>query len=94
MLLNIVILKNTDGQYMNSVVQLSQPAGKCVSVEGIKHCRRGEFRCTSGMCINGAWKCDGDADCEDSSDEQDCGMAVIHCSLNYKEDPLDIVFAS
>ena len=32
-----------------------------------------EFRCTDGTCININWKCDGDDDCTDKSDEQDCG---------------------
>ena len=35
-------------------------------------CREGEFHCFSGMCINGAWKCDGEYDCDDESDEKDC----------------------
>ena len=38
----------------------------------IGYCQEGEFNCTSGICINASWKCDGDIDCDDGSDEQSC----------------------
>lgn len=36
------------------------------------HCPRGEFKCSSGVCINKIWLCDGDYDCDDMSDESNC----------------------
>ena len=46
------------------------------------NCKKGEFQCDSGMCINGAWQCDGDIDCDDQSDERICREYPIYlCSF-------------
>ena len=35
-------------------------------------CPEHMFRCTkNGFCINASWKCDGDADCTDGTDESE-----------------------
>ena len=35
-------------------------------------CTETEFKCKrTGKCLNLAWKCDGDKDCPDGSDEDD-----------------------
>lgn len=41
-----------------------------------KACSTHEFHCGSGECVHQNWRCDGDADCKDKSDEEGCAAAT------------------
>ena len=42
-----------------------------VAAELVK-CKEDEFECDDSSCIKSRWRCDGDQDCNDGSDENLC----------------------
>ncbi|XP_044190180.1 low-density lipoprotein receptor-related protein 2-like isoform X6 [Thunnus albacares] len=47
-------------------------AGLKISRGQILGCPHGQWQCDDGNCIPDIWRCDGDGDCLDGSDEMDC----------------------
>ncbi|XP_064419162.1 atrial natriuretic peptide-converting enzyme isoform X2 [Latimeria chalumnae] len=43
--------------------------------EAVEECSPSHFKCKSGRCVLVSRKCDGHADCEDDSDEKNCGCS-------------------
>ena len=40
-------------------------------------CMIDQYQCDSGRCISREWRCDGDYDCSDQSDERGCGKYCL-----------------
>ena len=41
------------------------------------HCFSFEFECDDGECIDDDYQCDGTEDCDDGSDEENCGKRTV-----------------
>lgn len=42
-----------------------------------KTCGPHEFRCQNNNCVPEHWRCDGQSDCGDNTDEQNCSKSLV-----------------
>lgn len=65
----------------------SQPFANSTCPRVASTCASNQFACKNGICVPGFWKCDGDNDCGDDSDEAECnrmtcGPTKFACDVN------------
>ncbi|TNN01446.1 hypothetical protein fugu_010828 [Takifugu bimaculatus] len=75
-------LRSADTEPCGTPVQIKFADGVVVSVSESHQCGAGEFTCARGVCIREAWRCDGDNDCRDWSDEANCTVGHHTCEAN------------
>ena len=49
----------------------------------MRECDSSEFQCSNRQCVHSTYQCDGDNDCGDMSDEQQCETCMCPCVLYY-----------
>ena len=59
--------------------QVTHSNGTC-SLQPGQNCTGDQFQCDNKLCVSRVWTCDGDNDCGDHSDENNCEIQK-ECSL-------------
>lgn len=48
-------------------------------------CEPNQFRCDNKECVSKIWRCDGENDCKDGSDEENCAQLPIGAFCKYSQ---------
>ena len=63
-MMNFIIILNSQN--------LGQVFDYVMNILASDSCPNGTFQCSDGKCISKSWLCDGENDCSDGQDEQNC----------------------
>ena len=50
-------------------------------------CKNSEFQCKNDDCINVEWLCDGEPDCVDGEDEEQCREYILRTMIFVSQGP-------
>lgn len=73
----ILALKNIHSSTVQSHLHISPFFCMTCVCPDKRKCSDKEFRCTDGSCIAEHWYCDGDTDCKDGTDEENCRKLIL-----------------
>ncbi|KAG8226274.1 hypothetical protein J437_LFUL004831 [Ladona fulva] len=74
-----------NNNYVNSTYEclcpgMERPYANGTCPTSSHSCSSEYFRCGNGLCVPNTWKCDGDNDCGDNSDEASCSQSTCPSS--------------
>ena len=59
----------------------------------MRECDSSEFQCSNRQCVHSTYQCDGDNDCGDMSDEQQCETCMCPCVYYIMESSQHVIQA-
>ncbi|KAK0134412.1 Low-density lipoprotein receptor-related protein 8 [Merluccius polli] len=84
-------MENTFTKYLILLFVRTLPVGRrglcpmslpAYPVDARKTCAPAEFACLNGQCVPGRWRCDGEPECPDGSDEAEVTCTPAFHNIN------------